>query len=167
MAVKPLISSDSFSSKLTSSARPLYWTPFLAALPLVAVLVASLGCGGDRMPVAEVEGKVLYQGEPLEFGSVIFQPEQGPLAKGQIGPDGAFELSTYGDGDGAVIGTHKVRIACFESMAPDAPEPDPSKGEPTLGASLIPRRYTNLATSPLEIEVKADNEPLVIELTDE
>ncbi len=137
-----------------------YWVlGFLVAGSFLA------GCGGDRLPVAPVEGKVTYQGKPLEFGAVIFQPAAGPGASGTIQPDGTFRLSTYGNEDGAVVGAHKVAFSCFDSQSPDAPPPDPSK-EPGLGKPLIPRKYLSAETSGLTAEVKSRNEPFEFILTD-
>ena len=79
------------------------------------VLAAIAGCerGPNTVPVS---GKVSYNGTPLEFGSVMFQPPSGQPALGEIQSDGTFSLSTYRPGDGAVVGRHKVRIACYESQ---------------------------------------------------
>ena len=137
---------------------------FLARV--VFCLASSLiaGCGSGHLPTAAVKGTVLYHGRPLEFGSILFEPQQGPLARSTIGPDGRFTLGTYSKDDGAVLGEHRVRIACFESQRPGASS---SKGhEATTGPSLIPRRYTNFSTSPLRVEVHAQNEPLRLELSD-
>ncbi len=133
---------------------------------IVAVLGVAGGCGDDRLPVAPAEGKVLYQGKPLAFGSVMFQPAAGPPGAGAIGPGGTFRLSTYGDGDGAVIGTHRVRITCLETQRPGAPPPSLDE-EPGAGESLIPRKYAAINTSGLTAEVKSANEPFVFELGDE
>ena len=136
----------------------------LLTLTLAAVTCLAAGCGGDQLPVAPAEGKVLLDGKPLEFGAVMLQPEAGPPARGTISPDGSFTLSTYGNGDGAIIGKHRVRITCFESQRPGY-EPDTSQGEPGVGESLIPRKYQRLEQSGLEFEIKEQNEPLVFELT--
>ena len=137
----------------------------LAVGSMLLGLCAAGGCGTDRLPVAPVEGKIVYQGKPLEFGGVMFQAPSGPPARGRIGSDGTFRLSTYGDGDGAVIGKHRVRITCFETQRPGAPPPSKDE-EPGLGESLIPRKYAGFHTSGLEVEVKPDNEPFVFELSD-
>ena len=131
---------------------------------MAGLCVAAGGCS-DRLATAPVEGKVLYRGKPLQFGSVTFQPDLGLLATGIIGPDGSFRLSTYSDGDGAVIGTHQVRITCFESQAPNAPPPDPNR-EQSPGRSLIPRKYAGFGTSDLQAEVGSHNTPIEFELTD-
>ena len=132
-------------------------------LVIVGLCIAASGCGEKQFPVAPAEGKIICQGKPLECGSVIFQPRTGPPARGKIQSDGTFVLSTYGNGDGAMIGTHRVRIACFENQRPGA-IPDNPQAEPTLGRPLVPRRYTNIQTSGLQVEVKSSNEPFVLDL---
>jgi hypothetical protein len=124
--------------------------------------LAAAGCGRG-IATAPVEGKVLFQGRPLKFGSVIFQPEAGPPATGNIQPDGTFRLSTFRDGDGAVLGKHQVRITCFESQRPGAQQAV-AQQELATGQALIPEKYASFATSELSVEVKAKNEPLVFDL---
>jgi len=136
----------------------------LASLLAVAMVLGA-GCRGGRLPVAPVQGKVLYRGNPLEFGGVMFQPDVGPPAKGKINPDGTFRLTTYREGDGAVIGVHRVRVTCFDIQRPGYQQAQ-SEQEAGAGRSLIPRKYTNFATSGLKVEVGPTNDPFVLELTD-
>ena len=141
--------------------------PKTLPLLLAAALSGVCGCGSNQLPVAPAEGKVLYRGKPLEFGSVMFQPELGPAARGLIQPDGTFQLRTSGLNDGAVIGEHKVRIACVESQRPGAASPQATdRSEPGVGRSLIPPKYANFAGSGLRVEVLANNIPFVFELED-
>lgn len=128
-------------------------------------LAALVGCQGNRLPTAAVEGKVSYQGKPLEFGSVLFQPDRGPPARGLIGQDGAFRLSTYGNGDGAIVGLHRVQVVCYESQRSGNP-PRPKPGEElNPGKLLIPPKYAQFETSGLQVEVKPrDNEPFLLNL---
>jgi hypothetical protein len=110
-----------------------------------------------------VSGKVLYNGQPLKFGTVAFQPPRGQYASGDIQSDGTFELSTYRPNDGAVAGTHQVRITCYESQRPNAVK---APGEQTLGKALIPTKYTIFGQSGLTAEVKeGSTEPFVFHLT--
>ena len=133
-------------------------------LAVVLIVVGVVGCGPQRPPMAKVTGKVTYRGKPLTFGSLQFQPAAGQPGRGYIQPDGTFELSTYGDRDGAQIGKHTVRITCLTSQDPNA---KPSTGEASAGTSLIPAKYGALATTPLtDIEVKEVNEPMVFDLKD-
>jgi hypothetical protein len=131
----------------------------------LAAALAVAGCSGGKLPTAPVEGKVLYKGKPLEFGAVLFQADAGPPARGTIQADGTFRLSTYGAGDGAVLGVHRVQITCFESQRPGVTVE--SKGEQGVGQSLIPAKYTRYDSSGLRREVGKQNEPFVFELTDE
>lgn len=125
-------------------------------------MTALAGCS-DRMPTTPVEGKVLYQGKPLEFGSVLFQPDKGPLARGVIASDGTFRLSTYTDGDGAVVGQHRVQIVCCEFQRPGSEMA--FQGEPDPGPSFIPEKYGSMHSSGLQVDVKLEgNEPLVFDL---
>jgi hypothetical protein len=127
----------------------------------LAVLTLA-GCGGapKMMPVT---GKVVYNGQPLRFGSVTFQPPSGQPARGEIQPNGTFKLSTFRPNDGAVVGTHKVRITCYESQNPSTVK---SPGEQSLGKLLIPRNYTLFDQSGLTAHVRPNrSEDLVFELT--
>ena len=134
----------------------------LAGLLFAGLAVVTTGCGGDRLTTAHVEGKVLYNGTPLKFGSVLFQPDKGPIAKGIIQDDGTFVMSTYKEGDGATIGTHKVRIVCYDIPGGQAA----AAHEGMRGRSLIPAKYARAETSGLAVEVKAENEPLTFNLVD-
>jgi hypothetical protein len=143
-------------------------SPFSAAwmLPIglaAAILVAD-GCGSRRPATAPVEGKVVYRGKPLEFGSVLFQPDAGPPARGAIQADGTFHLSTHRDGDGAVLGVHRVQVVCNDMQRPGAASQ--TSQEPGVGKSYIPPKYSRYDTSGLTREVRARNEPVVLELTD-
>ena len=109
-----------------------------------------------------VTGKVIYNGKPLEFGVVAFQPPGGQPARGDIQPDGTFTLSTYRLNDGVVLGKHKVRVACYESQRPGTVK---APGEQSLGKLLIPKKYTLLEQSGLTAEVhEGENPPLTFEL---
>jgi len=146
-----------------SCCRNYFLAKELFVLGLV-VLVLS-GCRGDHLPTVPVEGKVCCQGKPLEFGSVLFQPDRGPPARGLIARDGTFRLSTYGGDDGAVVGLHRVQITCFECQRLGAPfRPKPGE-ELNSGKLLIPPKYTRFETSGLRMEVKpSSNEPFLIDL---
>ncbi len=137
--------------------RPNIWIS-VAVLLLLAGLP---GCGKGERELAPLTGKVLYNGTPLTFGAVMVEHDHGQPATAEIRPDGTFAMATHGEGEGAVVGKRRIRIACYEGQ-------DPTKGvSDTLGESLIPEKYTSFETSGLIIDVEPSNkEPLVIELTD-
>jgi len=138
-------------------------TRLLVAAAMALALVVAGGCR-KGMPTVPVSGKVTYKGQPLKFGSVLFQPEVGPTARGAIQPDGTFTLSTDGK-DGAVVGKHRVEIKCATTQDPSAPPPNRNTEQPA-GKSLIPERYTSYGTSGFEVEVKSGMEPVPLDLKD-
>ena len=82
---------------------------------LLMVLSASFSCSRPEFGVAPCEGTVSCNGTRLTSGVVYFSPlgtEGAPLAGksggGAVGPDGRFKVSTYAEGDGAVVGRHRV-----------------------------------------------------------
>ena len=129
-----------------------------------AVLLALFGgCGSGDLPLAPVHGTVTYQGKPLDHGLVVFIPEQGtpgPQAVGTIQSDGSFRVNTL-QRDGAAVGRHRVLVHC---RRPARREEQGPKGVPP-SESLIPRKYSAEADSPLRFEVKEGrNEyPIVLE----
>lgn len=142
--------------------------------PIVLLLLAlttliAFGCGKARRALAPVAGKVSYQGQPLRFGTVIFQPESGQYATGAIQSDGTFQMTTRGEGDGVAVGKNRVRIVCMEGQDPvktNAAKQKGGRGEAGLGQALIPEKYSSCDTSGLVIDVRPGaNEPVVLELS--
>lgn len=96
---------------------------------IAALALGMMGCGSDNgLNLAKVQGKVLYKGEPLPGGEIVFQPDEtkgtdGPSALGTISKDGTFVMSTEESGDGAIVGVHKVGISghSAEPVKGDAP----------------------------------------------
>lgn len=127
----------------------------------IACLMPAAGCS-RRPTVVPVSGRVTFDGKPLEFGSVMLQPTAGPAARGTIGTDGSFTVSTFAPGDGAIIGPATVRVVCYEQQRPGTPPP---AGELALGKSLIPEKYTQLGTSGIAVIIATGMQPLEIELS--
>lgn len=135
---------------------------------IAATLPLLMGCsrGPEMVPVT---GKVLYKNKPLEYGSVMLAPaDGGDPARGQIQPDGSFQLTTItADGDvreGVRVGRCSVRVTAFESQGPGGGRVSPD-AEMMLGRSAVPRKYQSFGTSGLTVEVTPDMElPVVLEL---
>jgi hypothetical protein len=92
----------------------------------VAILLSS-GCFSRSGPeTAEVHGRVTLNGQPVTSGRVLFFPTgtvgegAGKPAQGLLNEDGEFELRTYEDGDGAVVGEHRITVLS---------NPDPMSGD--------------------------------------
>jgi hypothetical protein len=85
----------------------------------MAVLLSFvIGCsGGGQFATAEVRGKVTSQGEPVAGAVVSFTPQAasggsgGKGATGTTDAEGRFVLTTYMQGDGAVVGKHHVSVS--------------------------------------------------------
>jgi len=129
----------------------------------LAVTALMTGCG-QRPTLVPVSGRVTLAGKPLEFGSVMIQPTAGPAARATIRSDGSFAAGTFEPGDGAIAGPATVRVACYEQQRPGA---TPPAGEPSLGKSLIPERYTRFENSSITVAVEPGMPPLEIELSAE
>jgi hypothetical protein len=113
-------------------------------------LAAAAGCGGSD-ELSPVRGQVFYRGQPLAGGTIVFAPDperggHGPLACGEIGPDGTYTLQSDGR-HGAVPGWHRVTVA---------PAAD-------YGGIALPRHYSDPETSGVGREVQA-GKPNVIDI---
>ena len=126
------------------------------AMMLILLGVACAGCGSTS-PVAKVHGKVEIDGRPLATGFIVTRPNSGRGAKGVI-KDGEFELGTYTDNDGALLGTHAVGIVANEPSQGSGPEAK-------AGKSLIPARYNSPDSSQLSIEVESGTNTPTLKLT--
>lgn len=78
---------------------------------MVPVLVLA-GCGPS---MADVRGKLVYNGKPVTAGSILFSPradpeqlEAGKPATGAPDENGEFRLTTFRENDGALVATHSV-----------------------------------------------------------
>ena len=142
-----------------SSIRP--WGGWLA----VIVAVNICGCESGGLPgTIPVGGKVLYQGEPVSQGTVLYSPvdtNSGRLARGALQADGSFELTTLKSGDGALPGEYRVSVLSYK----------PHPGEPGRGGvdadspppeivreHYVPARYTDPEQSGLRDTVD-ENHP--------
>ena len=128
---------------------------------LAALAVVPLGCSRPPHELAPVRGTVTLDQTPLGGGRVMFAPiaasqnrEVGKPAFGQIQADGAFRLTTYREGDGAVVGEHWVTIY--------GPRAD---AQPSSAANIP--RFKRLAVSKKQAVVAGQENEIHIRLTRE
>jgi len=119
---------------------------FAFAAGMILSLALIVGCGNKGSNLLPVRGKVTLDDKPLAKGSIATMPESGRGAHGAI-VNGEFELGTFSNKDGALIGTHKVVIVATEGGG--------SGAESGPGKSLIPARYNSPDASGLTIDVKS------------
>src|SRR5436190_18565176 len=142
------------------------WT----VLASVALLVAG-GCSGSKLPpnarpTAPVKVTVTYKGAPVADAIVTFICQEGEPkvnANGKTDAQGVAKMKTYIEGDGAVIGPHKVIITKMEASSSgnvaDQSSPDyvpPTEGGAPLptAKNLIPPKYGMIAQSGLTATVE-------------
>jgi hypothetical protein len=155
----------------------------LAVGILVVVTLATPGCScsrNDRPRVAPVQGRVLFNGEPVAGADVTFICEGAPrFSAGKTDEQGNFTLSTFGPGDGAILGVNKVTVTKSagpgEGLGGDLPDPEAyfraidemeraeEAGEPT---SELPARYADPKTSDLSVTVTEGENQSDLKLVD-
>lgn len=132
---------------------------------LLGSLIAFCGCGGaddGRLPTAPVEVTVTYKGKPVEGAVVTFTTLEPPPAFGKTDAAGVAKLQTYEEGDGAILGSHKVMIVkqdfdgvIKEEADTESPDYNPSPGASPLPKikDLLPKKYGLPGTTDLTAEV--------------
>ena len=118
---------------------------------VVLIAAAFSGCSrSESFDVAPVKGRVLSDGKLVSEGIVQFAPDgdgksnkPGKSAAGVVNENGEFVLSTYREGDGAVIG----------------------KGKLTAGSSDPLKPWPAELTVPIDYDVKPEGNEIVIEVS--
>ncbi|MEM7311658.1 MAG: hypothetical protein AAF497_00765 [Planctomycetota bacterium] len=119
---------------------------------LLALLCAFVGCDSSPYQLAPVSGKVTFDGKPLAGGVVNFQPRATEDSK-TVGPgctvncdsEGRFVLKTIDGDDGAVVGTHTVRIYSFSPETAGDSDTDSGRVE------KIPLKYNYRSTLTFDV----------------
>jgi hypothetical protein len=125
---------------------------------LAPVLTLAAGCGGGETRVERfpASGMVRVDGKPAGGVQVMLHPADGigdldalkPTATSDA--EGAFQVGTYGKGDGAPAGRYKVTLYLPASPPTGSNSPD----------DLLGGRYLDPATSPLEATIGAEQNRL-------
>jgi hypothetical protein len=135
----------------------------LVRIPKVLLLsLGTLAGCADDSNIARVDGIVRVDGKPLSSGTVRFVPAAGRAATGKIQSDGTFSLGTFGESDGALVGTHQVAVIAYD--AADDARPAYEVRSATSKA-LVPERYMAVGTSGLSFEVKPGKNQADFDLT--
>ena len=137
-------------------------------LALLPVLVAVVGCGqqGTQLKGIQASGTATLDGEPLEMGLIVFEPEGGgESSSSQITKDGSFKLYDIKPG------RYKVAVvtSMYAGMAAQGKKAAATAGDgrPVAVRDLegtvrsVPAKTEKALTSGLVAEVKA-GEPITI-----
>ena len=116
-----------------------------AAVLLLGLLLASGCAGSSDNSSATVKGKVTLAGAPLTAGTVLFMTDSGNAASAEVGEGGEYSAM-------CPPGHYKVSVS-----PPPAPDPlvAPAGGQPATSSPPIPKRYHDLGSSGLSVEIKA------------
>lgn len=131
----------------------------------LATLAISVGCSGaaGTSPTAPVTGVVTYKGAPVANASVTFTPASGRPANGVTDASGKYTLSTFGNQDGAVLGTHKVTIT---SAAESPPMPGTPEAASYVPPATFPAKYGDATLSGFTADVKSGSNTFNFDMVD-
>jgi hypothetical protein len=137
-----------------------------AAAVAVAVVLMSGGCGPRRPTTVPVRGTVMLNGRPLEGATILFQPEAGTPGRAVTSSDGSFTLTTFEEGDGALVGRHRVAVKKFtmSGLSEVGGVTGPVAAGEVKEQWVTPRKYATPATSGLEVEVGPGMEAVRLDL---
>jgi hypothetical protein len=105
---------------------------------------------------AAVEGTVTVNGEPANWGAVVFTPEDplAPVVCARV-MNGKFQL---GSRIGPVLGKHKLRVSFSSAVVPDVADADAPAG------MLTTTKQSKAAQEDLSVEVKEGKNTMALEL---
>lgn len=126
----------------------------------VALSAMMVGCGKSKQPweVAHpAVGVVKMDGKPLAGAQITLVPEDKSFPdtvrpRGFTDASGAFELSTYGENDGAPKGKYKLVAMRFPVVG--------SAENPSQGPNNLPPKYARADTSDVTVEIASDENVL-------
>ncbi|MBA2113043.1 hypothetical protein [Bremerella alba] len=127
------------------------------------------GCTAQQSATAPVQGSVTHNGEPVGLGQVVFQPVSaedknypGKPARATVQPDGNYTLTTFDEGDGALLGKHRVT---FELGPQPAGEYRDGKQHPPSPEEVKQwRALRGLVSDTQEVEVVSGKNSIDLEL---
>lgn len=133
-----------------------------------------IGCGDSKKTTYKASGVILYDnGQPVKNVTLAFVPVGG-FVEGEMLPqattdeNGKFEISTYGEKDGAPAGEYKVTLSASVAMLkPPAPSEKPSAGPMTMPQMKVdaPQDYLMKDKTPLRVKITSgDNSGIKLEV---
>jgi hypothetical protein len=134
----------------------------------VLLVIASSGCG-NKLPysIVPVHGSVTYEDGskiPADILMIAFEPTDFESGEGKVPPAGQTEVdigngafhsvSSYRANDGLAVGRHRVLVAAFRS----------GKNGRRIPIPAVPLHYSQVSTTPIEVEITEANQELEIKV---
>ncbi len=122
---------------------------------VASVILFASGCGGSAKPAGTVMGKVTYDGQPLNAGSLNLISSMGSAAQAKIGDGGTFKIEGTLD-----AGEYKAYLS--------SPKPEPvapgTKQKALEKFDVVPK-CLDPNTSGAKVTVKTGENNVTIEFT--
>ena len=103
--------------------------------------------------MAGVGGTVNVDGEPLAQGKIILVSEIGRQTIGKIVDGKIIDVTTFSDGDGAVVGQNRVVIRA--TVDENLMMKEPTEAAKRVRSVGIPEHYTSMSKTKLFVEIKS------------
>jgi hypothetical protein len=125
-----------------------------ALVPMAALLIGIAGCGYGAKSRVPVQGKVVFQGAPVDDGVITFVPTtgEGTKAGGPI-KDGKYSLPA---GEGPTPGTYRVEITWNKKTGKMIGTPGDADVKMAETAQVIPTQYNSNSTLTADIKAQAN-----------
>ena len=139
-----------------------FWTGFSSGALALLLVGGISGCSEeDKLGRQEVKGRVIFDGQPLESGSIRFEPQNATgiqVSAGAVVNNGQFVIEAS---QGLPKGSYKVSISSPEGGNRELSMPVPNAPAPR---ERIPEKYNINTTLTVELPIKTQN-GLSFELT--
>lgn len=149
-----------FCPSFSCSSRPT--ARIFGVIGVVASSALLMGCGGSDFSTADVSGTVTLNGQPVTGGTIMLTPIAtgdsklpGKGAAGRVQKDGSFVLTTYEEGDGAIIGKHSL------SYIPPTATEGAANAKP---GTVFKSPYSGVKPKKPEVEITSGDNTLTVEL---
>jgi hypothetical protein len=113
---------------------------------LAGALLCLPGCSGSGPQLAEVEGTVLLDGQPIDEGSIQFIPVEGTTGPGAGGviKDGKYHIDRR---KGVTVGKNRVELRAFRTTGRKVNDPNaPPGGKTDERVQAFPPEYNERST---------------------
>ncbi len=137
--------------------RPLssFWTGFPSGMLALFLACGFVGCSEEnKLGRLEVKGRVTLDGQPLESGSIRFEPQNATgnrVSAGAVVNNGQFVIEAN---QGLPKGSYKVSISSPEGGNQEPSMPDPKAPPPR---ERIPEKYNINTTLSVELPTSTQN----------
>jgi hypothetical protein len=134
---------------------------FVALFSVCGVLTLIAGCS-DAPELVQIEGRVTRGGKPVPGILVQFHPQDGRPSWGKSDPEGKFELNYSKHYEGARLGKHRIFVTYDNT--PETPYDESGRQKLNSEQREVIKKYGNLETTPLEVDLKEDGQVVEIKL---